>query len=306
MASNELARLIDEVGGGKQSSSPTTPPAKPKAAPASAKPKAAPSATADVSAPSSLMEDAVRAALASSGVIEDTVSFAETNGFEHTNLIGVCKSLASNDFIACANLSKNVVRLSGEGRTVASGGSPEAEVFALVPATGSIPQDKLATAAGPAAKVGLAKAVQNKWLEVAKEDGAKVVKRAVASIVDAVQQQLQAVEAAGDQEAAIPADALAMLKKRNLIAVRLPALPALPATAPLPAAILVRRRRGLYSPRAHAATSPAFVFPAGGDREESQGEPGANVRIVGRQGGGRPDARDARQGHVAGPGVQAA
>lgn len=164
------------------------------------------------------MEDAVRAALASSGVIEDTVPFAETNGFEHTNLIGVCKSLASNDFIACANLSKNVVRLSGEGRTVASGGSPEAEVFALVPATGSIPQDKLAAAAGPAAKVGLAKAVQNKWLEVAKEDGAKVVKRAVASIVDAVQQQLQAVEAAGDQEAAIPADALAMLKKRNLIA----------------------------------------------------------------------------------------
>ena len=72
-----------------------------------------------------------------------------------------------------ANLSKNVVRLSTEGKTVASGGSPEAAVFALVPATGSIPQDKLAAAAGPAAKVGLAKAVQNKWLEVAKEDGAR-------------------------------------------------------------------------------------------------------------------------------------
>ena len=179
------------------------------------------------------MEDAVRAQLASGGVIEDTVPFAEAKGFEHTSLIGVCKSLAANDFIACANLSKNVVRLSAEGKTVASGGSPEAAVFALVPASGTIPQDKLAAAAGPAAKVGLAKAVQNKWLEVTKEEGAKVVKRAVASIVDAVQQQLQALEAAGDQEAAIPADALAMLKKRNLIAVRRP---------PLPGAAPARRR----------------------------------------------------------------
>ena len=197
------------------------------------------------------MEESVRAQLTSAGVIEDTVPFAETKGFEHTSLIGVCKSLAANDFIACANLSKNVVRLSTEGKTVASGGSPEAAVFALVPATGSIPQDKLAAAAGPAAKVGLAKAVQNKWLEVAKEDGAKVVKRAVASIVDAVQQQLQAVEAAGDQEAAIPADALALLKKRNLIAVWRPSPPlaALATTAsrpcplpPLPAAAPARCR----------------------------------------------------------------
>ena len=97
------------------------------------------------------MEDAVRAQLASGGVIEDTVPFAEAKGFEHTSLIGVCKSLAANDFIACANLSKNVVRLSAEGKTVASGGSPEAAVFALVPASGTIPQDKLAAAAGPAA-----------------------------------------------------------------------------------------------------------------------------------------------------------
>ena len=77
------------MSGGKQSASPT--PAKPKAAPASAKPKAAPSAAA-VSAPgSSAMEDAVRAQLASGGVIEDTVPFAEAKGFEHTSLIGVCK-----------------------------------------------------------------------------------------------------------------------------------------------------------------------------------------------------------------------
>merc|ERR1740115_411592 len=72
------------------------------------------------------MEDAVRAQLTSAGVIEDTVPFAETSGFEHTSLIGVCKSLAANDFIACANLSKNVVRLSAEGKTGASDGQHSA------------------------------------------------------------------------------------------------------------------------------------------------------------------------------------
>ena len=248
------------------------------------------------------MEDAVRAQLASGGVIEDTVPFAEAKGFEHTSLIGVCKSLAANDFIACANLSKNVVRLSAEGKTVASGGSPEAAVFALVPASGTIPQDKLAAAAGPAAKVGLAKAVQNKWLEVTKEEGAKVVKRAVASIVDAVQQQLQALEAAGDQEAAIPADALAMLKKRNLIAVRRP---------PLPSAAPARRRPCPPPPlpaagAAHIHRERLSACAAGRDRQESQGEPGHDVRLVGQEGGGRPHPRDAREGHVARAGLQAA
>ena len=38
----------------------------------------------------------MRAQLASGGVIEDTVPFAEAKGFEHTSLIGVCKSLAAN------------------------------------------------------------------------------------------------------------------------------------------------------------------------------------------------------------------
>ena len=83
-----------------------------------------------------------------------------------------------------------------------------------------------------------------------KEEGAKVVKRAVASIVDAVQQQLQALEAAGDQEAAIPADALAMLKKRNLIAVRRPPLPAAAPARRRPCPPPPLHRRGSHPPRA--------------------------------------------------------
>ena len=154
------------------------------------------------------IEDAVRGALGSTGVMDDTVPFAEANGFEHNDVIGACKSLSSNDFIICKSLSKNVVRLSAEGRAVASGGSPEAVVFALVPETGSIPQDKLSEAAGMSAKVGLAKAIQNKWLLAGKDDGTKVITRAVTSIEDAVQKQMQALEGGAE----LPADALLLLQ----------------------------------------------------------------------------------------------
>jgi len=76
--------------------------------------------------------------------------------------------------------------------------------------------------------------VQSKWLEVTKEEAAatapvpeggkkpppiKRVSRAVATITDAVQQQLQAMDKAEGAESALPADELAALKKRNLLAV---------------------------------------------------------------------------------------
>ena len=165
------------------------------------------------------IDDAIREALSSSGGIEDTVAFAEAGGFAHADVIGACKSLSSNSFIATENLSKSSIRLSEEGKAAISQGSPEALVFAIVPAKGSIAQDALGSSAGAAAKVGLSKAIQNKWLTVSKGEGGKVVSRAVDSIVDTVQQQLQAVEASGGSEDALPADALALLKKRNLLAV---------------------------------------------------------------------------------------
>jgi len=87
--------------------------------------------------------------------------------------------------------------------------------------------------AGAVGKVGMAKAVQAKWLEVVKEegdtppaegpDGKKVapkkrVRRAVESVTDAVQAQLRTVLEAHGAEGALPSEELAMLKKRSLLA----------------------------------------------------------------------------------------
>jgi phenylalanyl-tRNA synthetase alpha chain len=222
---------------------PPPPPPSAPAAPAPKEPKAAampvkaaPAKAAATSAGGTdKMEDALKAALEKDGVIADSLAFAEQHVFDHAALIGVCKSLSSAQNIATENLSRTVVQLSEEGLQCAQHGSPEVRVFALVPAGDGILETELMAAAGAAGKVGMAKAVQNKWLEVLKEDapadaapaaeGAKKppaikrVKRAVPSVTDSVQAQLKVVVDARGAESALPAEELALLKKRNLLAV---------------------------------------------------------------------------------------
>ena len=180
------------------------------------------------------MEAAVKDALLASGAIPDSLAFAAANSFAHADLIGVCKSLASNNHIKTADLSKNVLQLSKEGLEVAELGSPEARVFALVPAEGGILQTDLEAAAGAAlVKVGMGKAVQSKWLSVVKEEGAaeepvpeggkkkpppKRVLRAIASVDDALRAQMLAVQSSdGALDSLSDAD-FAALKKRGLVA----------------------------------------------------------------------------------------
>jgi len=117
-------------------------------------------------------------------------------------------------------------------------GSPEAVVFGCVPAEGGIASEELDQRAGAAAKVGLSKAIQNKWLQVVKQPlsadelaaaeaaaaaagkkkaatDRKLVQRLVGSVEDAVQAQLRAAKGGSP-----PPDAeLAVLKKRGLLAV---------------------------------------------------------------------------------------
>ena len=181
------------------------------------------------------MEDAIKAELGASGEIPDSLPFADARGFAHADIIGVCKSLASGDFIVTKALSSTRLQLSKEGATVVELGSPEARVFALVPAGTGILQDDLIAAAGAdLQKVGMAKAVQSKWLEVVKEDvpeaaaapaeggkkkaAPKRVKRAVASVTDTVQAQLKAVVAGAGAENSLSDEDFAALKKRSLVA----------------------------------------------------------------------------------------
>ena len=180
-----------------------------------------------------MAEAAIRDALAAQASIPDSVPFAEKHGFAHADLIGTCKSLASGSFIVTSDLSRTAIQLTKEGQQAAELGSPEARVWALVPAAGGILQDDLTAAAGAdLAKVGMAKAVQAKWLSVVKEEGAvetpapeggkkkaapKRVMRAAESIDDTVQAQLKAVLASGGAEGSVAEADFTALKKRSLL-----------------------------------------------------------------------------------------
>ena len=176
------------------------------------------------------MEEAIKSALSSGGTIPDSLAFAEKHGFAHADLIGVCKSLKSGEFIATKDLSKMVLQLTKEGAEAEQLGSPEARLFALVPADG-IMQAELEKAAGAALfKVGMAKAQAGKLVKTEKvgedtvgADGKKVkapqrVLRAAQAAQDSVQQQLKAVLAAGGAEDALANADFELLKKRGLVA----------------------------------------------------------------------------------------
>jgi len=185
------------------------------------------------------MEEAIKAALESDKLIEDTYKFAGAAGFAHTDLVGVCKSLESSGFIATSTLTTSRWELTKDGEAAASSGSPEAVVFGLVPAEGGMLSDELAISGGAVVKVGLAKAIERKWLQVVKEapsaeeaaaaaaapaaeggdkkkkkeDVKKRVLRCVASIEDVVKAQLLQVKSTG----ALGDAELEALKKRKLV-----------------------------------------------------------------------------------------
>ena len=170
-------------------------------------------------ADSSAVEDALRAALTADGKIADTLAFAAAKGLAHEKVIGACKSLAVHGWIATKDLSRNVTKLTAEGEAIAADGSPEAAVFKCVPVDG-IDQAALAEAAGPAAKVGLNKAMAAKWVKSVKgADGKARIERLVPSITDGVAITCKKVAdaTAAGSEPKLDAAAVADLKKRKLL-----------------------------------------------------------------------------------------
>lgn len=172
-----------------------------------------------VSIPAGPVDEAIHLCLLRNGTVVDTLPFAVEIGVPHDILVGVCKSLSSGGFITCENLEQSQVVLTKEGEEALLLGTPEARVYCLVPLSGTIDHDVLVAAAGSAGKVGVSKAVQNKWLEVCKGEGkSKLVSRAVDSILDDVQKQLKSIHAAGT---GLCSEELKELKKRKMIEVKL-------------------------------------------------------------------------------------
>ncbi len=189
------------------------------------------------------MEKAVHDALLNDKVVQDTLHLAHTHGMDHNALVGVCASLAANQFITTQKLETQALRLTAEGEACAQLGAPEARIYNAVDPQDGSPLDSLSETLGAAlAKIGVAKAMERKWLQVVKEpldpaaaaaaaaaaesaaaaEGGKKAKkpelkrrvlRVATDIDDAVQRQLLSVR----DGAPLPKEDVALLKKRQLV-----------------------------------------------------------------------------------------
>eukprot|EP00049_Salpingoeca_infusionum_P004886 m.85060 g.85060 ORF g.85060 m.85060 type:complete len:494 (-) comp12772_c1_seq1:233-1714(-) len=144
----------------------------------------------------------------------ESMALATAWGVDHEVVVGVIKSIqAMGEVIAVKQGSLATWSPSAEGQEAIELGSPEARVFAAVPAEGTITRDDLVAALGPVANVGMGKAMKSKWLKTTKGANGVELSRLAADIEDTVKTQLAQLASGED----VPAPVLKELKKRNLV-----------------------------------------------------------------------------------------
>jgi len=115
--------------------------------------------------------------------------------------------------INVVDITHKTLSLTTEGKNIAQHGSHEANVFRAVGENG-ITHNLLMKMAN--AKIGLSKALENKWLAVKKgENGESMIMPLRKEIEDVVQMDL--VQVLNASSSSIPDDRLAVLKKRKLL-----------------------------------------------------------------------------------------
>jgi phenylalanyl-tRNA synthetase alpha chain len=120
--------------------------------------------------------------------ILNSLAYARSKGFDHTELIGVINSLALDKYVVVtANLKQEELVLTDEGKSYRKHGSPEAQVYHLVKSS-PLTQEQILSQLGGIGKIGFAQAMKNKWISINKET--KVLSPAVEEIQDKVQQAL--------------------------------------------------------------------------------------------------------------------
>ena len=139
-----------------------------------------------------------------------TLQLAGTLGLTHQEVVGLAKSLGSDDYLVTTPDSTTSLTLTPAGKAALAEGSPEALVFAAVPeGAGATIPDVQAAVGAAVYKAGFGSAMRVKWL---RKEGANLV-RAVDSITDAVQGMLQS-HAAGE---ALSDKQVKELKKRKML-----------------------------------------------------------------------------------------
>uniref|UniRef100_A0A7R9Y643 phenylalanine--tRNA ligase n=2 Tax=Prasinoderma coloniale TaxID=156133 RepID=A0A7R9Y643_9VIRI len=143
----------------------------------------------------------------------DSQAFAAAGGYAHGDVLGLVRSLVAAEMVAATDVEIVTWGLTAEGQEFVEKGSAEARVHAAVPADG-IELAKLKAELGKLADVGLAKAMQAKWLQMQKGE-VPMVLRKTDEIVDTAREQLRAVAGGAEHDK----KTMDLLKKRKLIAV---------------------------------------------------------------------------------------
>lgn len=141
--------------------------------------------------------------------IADTWLFAESHHIDHQAVVGAVKSLLVDRYVVDEALTTTFWTLTEEGQEILSKGSPEFQVYSLVPSgTNGIALTELQSKLGDVAKIGLGPCMKNKWL---KKQGESVL-RVAEGITDETAGVLGQVSSGNVDE-----EELKNLKRRKLV-----------------------------------------------------------------------------------------
>jgi phenylalanyl-tRNA synthetase alpha chain len=156
--------------------------------------------------------DALLLSAVDTGSIEDSLAWSTLHGFDHQRVIGAVKSLEAEGYVTSEALSTEHLVLSTEAEGFIARGSPEAQLFAALPAEGGLSEAQLIEAFSKEF-VGIAKgkAMQHKWIA---REPTGLYRRAVAAITrDELVEQLTAIRGGASIEEKVVKDLL----KRTLV-----------------------------------------------------------------------------------------
>ena len=161
-------------------------------------------------------------------VIPDTYAFSVSTNVDHNIVVGSCKSLATDAYVALTEISTQFYVLSAEAEDIIMHGSQEVRVIdALLAASsevegggGGLSMSELELAVGKdVCKIGAGTCMKNKWAMKDKATGKLIASVQMGEIHDEVKAQLNALTSAhGEDNTKILDDAAyAGLKRRKLL-----------------------------------------------------------------------------------------
>jgi len=155
------------------------------------------------------------------GGIPDSLEVSQKEGWTHDKVVGAIKSLQSLGYVTTVPKENKSWVLTDEGTSCMEKGSPEFQVLqAVLGASGITTEGLDAQVGADVAKIGMGKAMQNKWLEMDRSQKPPMVTAKVTDAQDILKQQLAKIqELGGDVDAVKGALGKTVddLKKRKMI-----------------------------------------------------------------------------------------